>query len=114
MATAPATPINQGWTDVHAPEMFTFERENDTLVGEYLGSEEVNVKGKPATQYLIKCGDGKIRTFLSTYDLSRKMVQIPAPSAPDRMRVVRIVYEGEDHTIQTQGSPMRKFKVSWK
>jgi hypothetical protein len=109
MATAPATPIrNDDWKEVHAPEMFTFEKVNETLVGEYRGAEQVNVKGKETTQYLFKCGDGKIRTCLATYDLSRKMSQI------DPGRLVKITYEGEDHEIKTQGSPMRKFHVSQK
>jgi hypothetical protein len=110
MATAPATPINRNddWKDVHAPEMFTFERVDDSLLGEYQGPAEVTVKGKPTTQYVIKCGDGKVRTCLATYDLQRKMTQVEVG------RQVRIIYEGEDHTIQTQGSPMRKFRVSCK
>lgn len=111
MATAPATPINRNeWTTVHPPEMFSFERVNDELVGEYMGPEVVNVKGKEVTQFVFKCGDGKVRTCLATYDLHRKMAQIDLNPA----KLVKIVYEGEDHTIQTQGSPMRKFRVSWK
>lgn len=108
MATAPATPINREWTEVHAPEMFTFERPNDTLIGEYLRSEAVTVKGKETTQYVFKCGDGKIRTCLATYDLERKLSQIEIG------KIVKITYEGEDHEIKTQGSPMRKFRVVWK
>jgi len=110
MATAPATPINRNdsWHEIHAPEQFSFDKPNDTLVGEYLGANEVTVKGKQTTQYSFRCGDGRIRTCLATYDLQRKMSQVEAG------KLVKITYEGEDHEIQTQGSPMRKFHVSWR
>ena len=56
-------------------------------------------------QYMLQDENGDRFTFLATYDLNRKIQ--PAHIG----HWMTITYEGEDHTIETQGSPLRKFRV---
>jgi hypothetical protein len=111
MATKPLTypgpqPTNKReMQEVNAPEMFQFADANSYIEGKLLAISPVEVKGKETTQYLIRTPNGGRFTFLATYDLVRKL----GPDAIDHF--VQVKYEGEDKTIKTQGSPMRKFKV---
>lgn len=89
---------------VSAPEMFQFTEEHRTLSGVFIDIAEVEVKGKQTTQYTLQDGTRRF-TFLATYDLQRKIQALHAG------HWMTITYEGEDPTVQTQGSPLRKFKV---
>jgi hypothetical protein len=91
--------------EVKAPEMFQFSDQHRTLSGVFIGVAEVTVKGRDTTQYMLQDDFGLRFTFLATYDLLRKIQ--PAHAG----HWMTITYEGEDHTIETQGSPLRKFKV---
>ena len=96
--------------EVKAPEMFQFSDDNPWLGGVLLGVSRVEVRGKEATQYMVDDrGEGgrdpRRYTFLGTYDLDRKL-------GPEHIgHWLDIRYEGEDHAVQTQGSPLRKFRV---
>lgn len=92
--------------EVRGPELFAFSDQHRTLSGVFIGIAEVTVKGKATTQYMLQDDFGARYTFLATYDLLRKIQ--PAHAG----HWMTIVYEGEDHTIETQGSPLRKFKVT--
>ena len=113
MATKPLTypesqttkPKQRQMQEVNAPEMFQFADANSYIEGKLLAISPVEVKGKETTQYLIRTPNGDRFTFLATYDLVRKL----GPDAIDHW--VTVKYEGEDKSIKTQGSPMRKFKV---
>ena len=107
MATAPAQPIRprREMQEVKAPEQFQFSDKHRTLEGIYLGDQPVNVKGKETMQYTIEDERKQRFTFLATYDLMQKI-------RPEHIgHWMTIIYEGEDNSIQTQGSPMRRFKV---
>lgn len=98
--------------EVKAPEMFQFSKDHPMIEGVYLGSTMVSVTDKKTgevketLQYMLQDLDGRRFTFLATYDLARKI---------QRQHVghwMYVNYEGEDHEIKTQGSPMRKFRVA--
>lgn len=107
MATAPATPIrsHREMQEVKAPEQFSFSERNPNLNGVLIDIDQVEVKGKPTMQYTVQDDEKRRWTFLATYDLQRKIQ--PAHIGYWMM----ITYEGEDHSIATQGSPLRKFRV---
>lgn len=108
MATAPATPIKprREMQEVKAPEQFQFSEQHRTLSGVLIDIDQVTVKGKPTMQYTLQDPETARRyTFLATYDLQRKIQ--PAHVG----YFMNVSYEGEDKTIETQGSPLRKFRV---
>ena len=97
--------------EVKAPSQFSFSDQSRTLSGTLLDIDQVGVKdkktgeAKPAMQYLLQDESGRRFTFLGTYDLTKKIQPIHVG------HWMTVTYEGEDNSIQTQGSPMRKFKV---
>jgi hypothetical protein len=91
--------------EVKAPEMFQFSDQHRTLSGVFIDIAQVTVRGKDTIQYTLQDDFGKRFTFLATYDLQRKIQAAHAGHWMD------ITYEGEDSSVQTQGSPLRKFKV---
>lgn len=109
MATAPAGPTQmkprREMVEVKAPEQFSFSDRNRTLGGVLIAIDQVTVKGKPTQQYTLRDEDGLRWTFLATYDLQRKI------ESGHVGYFLVITYEGEDRTVETQGSPLRKFKV---
>ena len=114
MATAPATPINRKreMVEVKAPAQFQFTDQHRTLSGILIDIDQVMIKpkdgkseAKPTMQYVMQHEDGDRSQFLGTYDLTRKIQ--PAHIG----YFMTITYEGEDSTVQTQGSPLRKFRV---
>lgn len=111
MATAPSAVGPQGvkprreMQEVTAPEQFQFTDRDPALSGVLLDISKVTVKGKETTQYMLQDEDKQRYTFLATYDLQRKIL-------PEHIgHFVLITYEGEDMSIETQGSPLRKFRV---
>jgi hypothetical protein len=109
MSTAPATstPNNRRreMHDVEAPAMFQFTTQHHVLGGTLIDISIVVVKGKETTQYMIESEDGHRFTFLATWDLLRKIR--PAHVG----HFLWIIYEGEDSSVETQGSPLKKFRV---
>lgn len=107
MATPTTTPIKprREMQEVSAPEQFQFSDKAKFLSGVLIDIDQVTVKGKPTMQYTVQEENQRRFTFLATYDLQRKIH--PAHIG----HWMTITYEGEDHTIETQGSPLRKFKV---
>lgn len=98
--------------EVRAPEQFSFNEQHRTLSGILLDIDQVMIKPKDGRgdakltmQYILQLENGDRSTFLGTYDLTRKI----QPSHIGHF--MTITYEGEDPTVQTQGSPLRKFKV---
>jgi hypothetical protein len=91
--------------EVQAPAMFQFSDQQRTLSGVFMDIAEVTIKGRPTIQYMLQDEEGRRVTFLATYDLQRKIQAIHAG------HWMTITYEGEDPSVQTQGSPLRKFKV---
>jgi len=109
MSTAPisSTPTNRRreMHDVEAPAMFQFTTRQPTLGGTLIDISIVTVKGKETTQYMIEDEEGHRFTFLATWDLLRKIR--PAHVG----HFMWISYEGEDSSVETQGSPLKKFRV---
>lgn len=115
MATAPAGRPQEvkrrEMEEVKAPSQFSFSEQNRTLTGVLLDIDQVGVKdrktgeAKPTMQYMVQDEGGRRFTFLGTYDLMKKIQPIHVG------HWMTITYEGEDSSIQTQGSPLRKFKV---
>jgi hypothetical protein len=109
MATAPTGPQSvrprRQMQEVKAPDMFQFSDQHRTASGRLVDIDQVTIKDKPTMQYLFE-DDGKRRfTFLGTADLNKKI-------HPGHIGYwMDITYEGEDPSIKTQGSPMRRFKV---
>jgi hypothetical protein len=91
--------------EVSAPEMFQFTDHHRTLSGVFIDIAQVTVKGKDTIQYTLQDDEGRRFTFLATYDLQRKIQAVHSG------HWMTITYEGEDPTVQTQGSPLRKFTV---
>jgi hypothetical protein len=110
MAThTPATQLNdhrREMSEVRAPEMFAFTKENPRLEGVFLGISRVTVKGKETLQYMVQDCEGNRFTFLATFDLARKI------QAAHVGHWLSVTYEGEDPDVKTQGSPMRRFRVA--
>src|ERR1035438_557643 len=116
MATKPLTypesqttkPNQRQMQEVNAPEMFQFTDARSYIEGVLLDVSPVTVKdnAKETSQYLVQSKNGDRFTFLATYDLSRKLLPVHIG------HWIQVKYEGEDKSIKTQGSPMRKFKVS--
>jgi hypothetical protein len=67
MATT-ATPLRtqRKMVEIKAPEQFQFSDQNRTLAGTLLDMSEVEVKGKPTIQYMIREELGRRLTFLAT------------------------------------------------
>jgi len=107
MVTEPATPIKprREMQEIRGPEQFQFCDRTPQLAGVLIGISIVTVKGKDATQYMLQGDNEKRYTFLGTYDLDRKI------QAAHRGHFLVLTYEGEDHSVQTQGSPLRRFRV---
>lgn len=107
MVTAATTPMKprREMQEVKAPEQFQFSEKARTLDGVLIDIDQVTVKGKDTMQYTLRDERGNRVTFLATYDLQRKIQPLHVG------HWLTITYEGEDHSIQTQGSPLRKFKV---
>lgn len=107
MATAPAIPMRprREMQEVKAPEQFSFTETTRILNGVLIDIDQVTVRTKPTMQYTVQDEDRRRFTFLATYDLQRKIQ--PAHIG----HWMTITYEGEDHSIETQGSPLRKFRV---
>src|ERR1017187_2851007 len=110
MATKPLTyqPTNQRqMQEVNAPEMFQFTDASSYIEGVLLDISPVTVKdnAKETSQYLVQSKNGDRFTFLATYDLSRKLLPVHIG------HWIHVKSAGEDKTIKTQGSPMKKFKV---
>src|ERR1017187_4399946 len=106
--TYPGNPTNQRqMQEVNAPEMFQFSDSASYIEGVLLDISPVTVKDnvKETSQYLLQSKNGDRFTFLATYDLSRKLLPVHIG------HWIQVKYEGEDKTIKTQGSPMKKFKV---
>jgi hypothetical protein len=91
--------------EVKAPEQFSFTETTRILNGVLIDIDQVTVRTKPTMQYTVQDEDRRRFTFLATYDLQRKIQ--PAHIG----HWMTITYEGEDHSIETQGSPLRKFRV---
>lgn len=92
--------------DRTAPEMFQFNDRDKHMQGVLVNIATVEVKGKETTQYTLENPEnGKRVTFLATYDLERKI------RPGDMGHFLTVSYEGEDNSIKTQGSPLKKFRV---
>jgi hypothetical protein len=65
----------------------------------------LSIQPVKVNQYLLRLDSGERVTFLGTYDLNRKI------RPEHRGHAFMIHYEGEDNTVATQGSPLRRFKV---
>ena len=106
---APPTPTTmprrREMVEVKAPAQFSFDHPNDRISGILIDIDQVTVKGKPTMQYMLQDETSDRFTFLATYDLNRKIQ--PAHIG----HFMSVTYEGEDHTIETQGSPLRRFEV---
>ena len=85
--------------------MLQFTREGQDVEGVLLSIQPVRVKDKEAIQYLLRLDSGERVTFLGTYDLNRKI------HAEHKGHAIMVRYGGEDKTVATQGSPLRRFKV---
>ena len=117
MATAPAaTPKDvkprREMSERTAPEMFQFNDHDKYMSGVLVHVGKVNVTNKQtgeekeATQYTLENPEnGKRVTFLATYDMERKI------RPGDVGHFLTVTYEGEDTSIKTQGSPIKKFRV---
>ncbi len=89
------------------PRMLKFERTNDRISGHLYSIQQVSVKDNesPTVQYDVLDDNGEHVTFLQTYDLGRKLRKEHIG------HYVEITYLGEDHSVRTQGSPLRRFRV---
>lgn len=85
--------------------MFQFSEHHRILAGVLMAIATVEVKSKETMQYMIQDEAGRRFTFLQTYDMARKI-------QPQHVgHWIELYYEGEDRSIATQGSPMKKFRV---
>ncbi len=91
--------------ELKEPEMVKFEHNGDEVQGILLSVSKVNVKGKPTIQYTCEKQAGDTFTFLSTYDISRKL------SSKHVGHFVSVKFMGIDPSVETQGDPLRRFKV---
>jgi hypothetical protein len=108
MATAPATPMKprREMVEVKAPEQFQFTKQGQTVSGILVSIEPVEIKGKPAIEYLFVRENGDRFTCLGTNDLNKKIHPGHIGYAMD------IRYETDDSSFQKPGqSAMKVFKV---
>lgn len=92
--------------EIREPQMFQFTEKTPKLEGVYLGAQKVSVKNKETMQHTIQDGEGRRFTFLGTYDLQRKISQGHVG------HWMIVAFLGEDSTVHTQGSALRRFRVS--
>lgn len=91
--------------EIKEPKMVKFEHNGQEISGVLIGMQKVNVKEKPTIQYVCANDDGETFTFLTTYDLSRKL------SRKHVGHFISVRFMGVDPSVKTQGDPMRLFKV---
>lgn len=91
--------------EVEGPQMFQFDKEGAGIEGVLLSIQNVTVKGKTTRQYTLRDDEGKVWTFLATYDIAQKLTEQHIG------HFVFVRYEGEDNNVQTQGNKLRRFKV---
>jgi hypothetical protein len=94
----------EGWSTLKAPELFSFERPGQEIVGTLTDISVVEVQHKKVLQYILMFGDQKIK-LLGTYDLVQKLTRAHLG------RMVRIKYRGTDPTITKNGNAMKVFHV---
>lgn len=93
--------------DRKEPRFLTFEKPGDKAEGIVAGFLRGTVRGKPAVYiFLVAGGDtSQYVKILATRQLLEKI------RTSDSGRFVRIVYQGENQTVQTQGNKMKNFTV---
>lgn len=92
--------------EVSAPVLFQFQAPKESIAGVLVSIDEVNVKGKPVTQYVLRLDDGKRVQLLATWDLSRKIQR------EHLGRYIEIVYLGENREVKKGDNYLREFRVS--
>lgn len=116
MATAPVavdSKKRREMQEIKAPTMFQFGDDDPWIGGILLDISTVNVREKEATQYTIRMEDGKMSTFLGTYEIDRafKLWSADHAGVLPTGHWINVRYEGEDRSVKTQGNPLRKFRV---
>jgi len=103
-----AVPPKRDMVESKAPEQFKFDRIGQDIQGVLISIEPVQVKGKPAIEYMFQNEQNGARlTILGTNDLNKKLL------AHHIGHFVQIRYENDDASIVQQGqSPMKMFHVS--
>lgn len=91
--------------EIKEPVMVKFENNGQEVAGVLIDIEKVNVKGKPTIQYICEGNDGGTFTFLTTYDISRKL------GRKHIGHFISVKFMGIDPSVETQGDPLRRFKV---
>src|ERR1035441_6651094 len=107
---ATTTPISmkprREMVEVKAPEQFQFTKQGQNVSGILVSIEPVEIKGKPAMEYLFMRENGDRFTCLGTNDLNKKL----HPGLIGHATEIR--YESDDSSFQKPGqSAMKVFKV---
>ena len=89
---------------VQTGDKYKFEKIGQQLVGYYLGTEEVEIKGKPAFRVTIEQKDGKRVAPLAPTDLKLKLEGVQPNTS------VRITFQGKIGKNK-DGNPMNVFLV---
>ena len=96
------------WVEILAPEMFTFTKPGEVIVGCLLSIDSVTIKGKTVPQYLLRTEDNRRFQILATYDLGRKIERSHIG------RSVKITYIGENRDVRKGDNCLREFRVKVK
>lgn len=101
-----APEVEQGWTEVHAPDLIKWEKPGEQLAGILTAVNAIVLSGKRVPQYLLTLGEKQFK-FLGTFDITQKLTRAHIGCQ------VRITYLGEDENIRggPNQSPMKVFSV---
>lgn len=102
---APEIEKEQGWQQLNAPELHTWEKIGETIFGRLVGLDQIEVKGKKVMQYTLAIDKDHRLKLLATYDLSQKLTRAHMGM------LVRIRYRGEDGTVKKGDNAMKVFDV---
>ena len=98
--------VEQGWTEIHAPDLIKWEKPGETVAGVLQSIATVVVGGKRVPQFLLALGEKQFK-FLGTFDITQKLTRAHIGCQ------VRITYLGEDENIRggPNNQPMKVFSI---
>jgi hypothetical protein len=104
-----APEVEQGWAEIHAPDLVKWDKPGEMIAGVLQSITAVVVGGKRVPQYLLALGEKQFK-LLGTYDICQKLTRAHVGCQ------VRIKYLGEDENIRggPNNQPMKVFSIQIK
>lgn len=109
MALQKPLPADEGWKELHGPELIKWDKPGEQIAGVLTRIESIPINGKRVPEYTLQFGDTRLK-FLGTFDIVQQL-------GPEyRGCAVRIKYLGEDESVRggPNNSPMKRFSIQVK